>query len=946
MHSIPVIRLFCVLLGSGFVLSAASQQFGGTPPEVSWKQLNSDTAQIIFPTGLDSQAWRVANIIHRLAASKPASLGTKLRKIPVVLQGQTTIANGYVGLGPYRSEFYLTPAPDNFSQGSLNWADQLAIHEYRHVQQFNNFDNGLSKLMRTLFGQEGYALAINASIPDWFYEGDAVYMETVVTDQGRGRLPRFLNAYPALWKADKKYSWMKLRNGSLKDYVPDHYRLGYLLVNYGYEKYGTDFWQKVTRDASAFKGLIYPFQKAIQRHSGISYRQFLIEAEKWYQTKAQEAATGASTAEAGPDPLLPLNKRVLTQYLFPYQVSADSILYLKKANDRRPTFMLRDRNGEQWIRIRDISINDQYSYRNGRVVYAAYESDPRWGWRDYSVIRIFDLQTRLQKTLTSRSKYFTPDISESGERVVAVQNLTNGQSELHVLDALSGELIKRFHHPGVLLYTDPKFLSEDSLAVALRDREGKMSLAVISISDGALERLTPPSFSVLGYPCADAGYIYFTASYDGTDNIYRIARKGGEIEGLKTRWELGNYFVNVANGNINWSAVTADGLQLQQLPLAEAEWTKLDEIFLYRQAIQYPVAGANELAIPDLNSGSSAPRNLSAYPKGTRLFNFHSWRPYYEDPEFTFSLYGQNILNTLETQLYYLYNENEKTSAAGVSATYGRWFTQLNIGSQYTFSRQQTIGNRIRTWDQMDTRIGLSVPLSWARKQTFRSFNVGTNLYFNQEFNKGFYKDSLGSTNFFYLQHFISLSEQVESAIQHIYPRLAYSLNLQFRHAVSKYSSRQFLGTGAIYFPGLASTHNLIFNLAWQETGTRDVRFANRFPYSRGYNAAYFARIWGIRSNYHFPLLYPDWGFGNILYIQRIRANAFYDYARAYDANRRPFANQNSWGGELFFDTKWWNQYELSFGLRVSNLRNRDFPTGTVGGTVFEFIMPVSIIPR
>ena len=145
MHSIPVIRLFCVLVGSGFVLSAASQQFGGTPPEVSWKQLNSDTAQIIFPTGLDSQAWRVANIIHRLAASKPASLGTKLRKIPVVLQGQTTIANGYVGLGPYRSEFYLTPAPDNFSQGSLNWADQLAIHEYRHVQQFNNFDNGLSR---------------------------------------------------------------------------------------------------------------------------------------------------------------------------------------------------------------------------------------------------------------------------------------------------------------------------------------------------------------------------------------------------------------------------------------------------------------------------------------------------------------------------------------------------------------------------------------------------------------------------------------------------------------------------------------------------------------------------------------------------------------------------------------------------------------------------------
>ncbi len=30
------------------------------------------------------------------------------------MQNQTTIANGYVGLGPYRSEFYLTPAMKQF----------------------------------------------------------------------------------------------------------------------------------------------------------------------------------------------------------------------------------------------------------------------------------------------------------------------------------------------------------------------------------------------------------------------------------------------------------------------------------------------------------------------------------------------------------------------------------------------------------------------------------------------------------------------------------------------------------------------------------------------------------------------------------------------------------------------------------------------------------------
>jgi hypothetical protein len=115
------------------------------------------------------------------------TLGDRLKKINIVLQNQTVIGNGYVGLGPYRSEFYMTPAVNNFDQGSVGWADALAIHEYRHVQQFNNFRNGISKLMKVLFGEEGYALAINASIPDWFYEGDAVYSETVLSQQGRGR---------------------------------------------------------------------------------------------------------------------------------------------------------------------------------------------------------------------------------------------------------------------------------------------------------------------------------------------------------------------------------------------------------------------------------------------------------------------------------------------------------------------------------------------------------------------------------------------------------------------------------------------------------------------------------------------------------------------------------------------------------------------------------------
>ena len=80
--------------------------------------------------------------------------------------------------------------------------------------------------------------------------------------------------------------------------------------------------------------------------------------------------------------------------------------------------------------------------------------------------------------------------------------------------------------------------------------------------------------------------------------------------------------------------------------------------------------------------------SVSKYKKGTRLLNFHSWRPYYEDPIFTFSLYGENVLNTLQSELYYLYNQNEKTNAVGFSTIYGAAFPYLSAGTELTFNRE------------------------------------------------------------------------------------------------------------------------------------------------------------------------------------------------------------------------------------------------------------------
>ncbi len=930
----------CWLLVTGY---AQSQVFGGTPPSQKWKQINTDTARIIFPAGLDSQANRAASIVHYLAGQKPVSLGDQLKKIDIVLQHQTTIANGYAGLGPFRSEFFLTPVLNNFQEGSIGWTDQLAVHEYRHIQQFNNFNNGLSKTMKFLFGDDGYTLAINAAIPDWFYEGDAVYNETVLSNQGRGRLPLFLNAYPSLWQAGKKYSWMKLRNGSLKDYVPNHYYLGYLLVNYGREKYGTDFWTKVTRDASAYKGLLYPFQAAIKRHAGTDYKKFREEAFDFYKGTLRQ--TQGDRQDKNDEYLFPVKKNYINNYYFPYSAGTDSLIYLKDGYRNRAAFYIKDAKGEHKLRVKDISTDEQFSYRNGKIVYAAYEKDSRWGWRDYSVLKLLNVQTGQQQTLTKKSKYFTPDISADGSKVAAVQIAADGRSELHILDAGNGQVIKTIHSSEISLFTDPKFIDENSLVTAVRLKDGKMALATAEISTGNTTRLTNPSFNVVGYPCVNNGIIYFTANYGGNDDVFALRMSDRKIFKISDG-PLGNYFVNVGNGKITWSAFTAEGYQLKQITEKDIVWNEVGAAATDNLTEKYTVSHAQEFGDILLNKVPQRQFPVSKYKKGTRLLNFHSWRPYYFDPVFTFSVYGENVLNTLQTELYYSYNQNDKTNAVGINAVYGAWFPYLNLGTEFTFDREGITANKLRKWKQLDSRIGLSVPLSFTSGQTFKNFNISSFYVRRNEFNTGFFKDSLGNTSFSYLSHSLSWSQQVQRATQHIYPRFAYSLFFGHRHIITKYDGYQYIGNGTLYVPGLLSTHNLLLTGSFQQRDTlNQLSFSNRFAYSRGYTGRYFSRMWRLSANYHAPLIYPDWGFGNILYLQRVRANIFYDFTKVYSINKTQTRDQRSVGGEIFIDTRWWNQYPLTFGFRVSRLLDKD-QFDLFQGTRFEFILPVNIIPR
>ena len=914
------------------------QVFGGNPPSLKWKQINTPLTRIIFPMGLDSTAERITNIITSINEPTLNTIGRKFKKINLVLQNQTTVSNAYVGLGPFRSEFFITPLQNSFELGSLPWPDQLAIHEYRHVQQYNNFNVGLSKLLHDIFGDEGQALANNAAIPNWFFEGDAVFNETNVSRQGRGSLPFFYNPYRSLWKEGKHYSWMKLRNGSYKDFVPDHYALGFLLVAYGREKYGDTFWGKVTHDAASFKGLFYSFQRAIKKYSGRDYITFRKEALNFFQTQFP-----VINQKKNPD-----KRQPYVDEEFPVFAGKDTVIYMKSGYEQIPRFMIRTSNTEQKIRVRDYSLDRQFSYRNGKIVYAAHTPDNRWGYRDYSDLRIINVATGTQQTLTRHTKYFSPDISEDGRTVIAADVATNTKSTLHLLDAFTGRLIKVIPNPEKLFYTYPKFYGDKKIISAVRNPSGKMSLAVIDVNSGDANYLTPFSFNVIGFPYLLNDTVYFSYSYHKNDELFACTfsdKKLWRITGMAEE-NVGKYQPSVNRESIVWSTFTAEGYRLKEAPRNEVGFVEINAEYFDKDTSGFGITTLQKTNANLLYGVANDSFLVTKYAKGFHLFNFHSIQPNADDPEYTVSLLGENILNTFQSKLAFTYDRVEQSKKVGFSVLYGELFPFLSAGINYTIDRRALYHGNPLNFNVLEPFAGFNIPLNLSKGRSFTFLNFGSQYTYNQSNFKGAYKDTLGKISYGYISNFLSFTHQVQKSLQQIFPRFAQTIGISYKNAISHYNGFQFVASGNLYLPGLLNTHSIVLNGAYlRKDSIGQVNFSSGFPFSRGYSSINLYKMykWGV--DYHLPLFYPDAGFANILYLLQVRASLFYDDTRAEDfySNGNKFtASFRSAGAQINFDTKWWNEANASIGIRYSHLIDDNLFGGS-GRNRWEIILPVNI---
>ena len=87
----------------------------------------------------------------------------------------------------------------------------------------------------------------------------------------------------------------------------------------------------------------------------------------------------------------------------------------------------------------------------------------------------------------------------------------------------------------------------------------------------------------------------------------------------------------------------------------------------------------------------------------------------------------------------------------------------------------------------------------------------------------------------------------------------------------------------AFYFPGFLPNNSIRIRFEIEKQKFERFLTSNRIHFPRSYSNILSGRLDFYSVDYSLPLLYPDLNISSFLYLTRIRAGLFYDYARGTD---------------------------------------------------------------
>ncbi len=909
---------------------------GLDPSSQKWQKIDTDHALIIFPEGAGHLAQRIAALLMAIGEQESGSVGGMAQKVPIILHSNSTIPAGVPFIGPWKSDWITTPS-QLFFAGPVEWMDLLTIHEYRHHQQMARAKHGwFADFLRIGLGQTGWFVSMLMIQPTWFFEGDATYAETMLSNAGRGRTPNFDRDYKALRLSGRHYDYEKANRNSNRDFVPNIYREGFYMVSYARKHFGNDVWLKVLDDTYKRKGIFYPFSRSLKKYTGFTTKELYAATMKeldsiWQAEQNQLDLTSSTLRSAKPH-------KVFTSYRFPHYISDQSIIAEKSAFNEIKTYYRIDENGEEQKMFSPGFITEDHtnmSLAGNLMAWSENTFHERWGLKDYAVIKTYNLATGKKKKITAKSRYVSPAPSYDGKMMVTVWLKTDGTHDLVIINAETGKVINILPNPDQCFFSYPKWTEDGSAVVVTVTNKNGNAIRYYNIQNGDFEDLTEFDHQLITRTFPKGDYVYFSAAYTGIDNIFALSLEDKSLyQVTSTRFGAYDPAVSPDNSRLVFSEFTADGFELKEMELDPGRWRAyvkaLPASFRHFESLTAQEGGN---ILEDIQDTTFVVGKFRPFLKSP--INLHSWNPVIENPNYGINLTSENIMSTAKATAGFEYNSNEKSWKTSGTFSYGALYPIFDIGFSHGERNSELIYSESNTryngkWRENIISGGVRIPFNLSSGNYTTKMQLGgayqyRDLQFKDEITNPLRNENFGAVSVAY-----GFERFQRGAKQFVAPRFGQTLSILYDQTINttRNEGSKFQVDGGLYFPGLFKNHSFFtFGSYKKEDITDSYRFQDNFFPSRGYNNDIFVDgrfdsnayddIYRVSLNYAFPLGFPDLSLGSIAYVRGVKATLFYDHTEAMFGREKVF--MRSAGVDISLDVPLFRLLQPEFIVRFVN---------------------------
>ena len=569
----PICRSILKSLGGIFlaVLVIASLY---TPSEAQLNQIETDHFRILYRTGTEGTARRVAEVAEEVFEPMASAFNFYddfSNRIYILIMDNTDNSNGYADYNAGVIGIWAT-GMDIELRGTHRWIRHVLTHELAHILSLRKARKSWPfrfALLRWQISDKNPDVNLSLPIyhlatPGWLVEGIAQFEDYKIGydswDTHRDMLLRMATLEDDLLSYDEM--GVLYKDGLHWEMI---YNQGYSFLLYIHERFGEGKVEELVENVG-----ILNFNSSIRKVTGMSPGDLYRDWKRSLEKKYGEAARKVQTSEREGEKIIDGG---YLDYFPKYSPDSKKIAYLSNEGEDFRILKLKVfdlETGKDKV-IMDKRVNGGFSWSPDgvKLIYTRLKNS---GYHD---IFIYDLELQEERRISARLRAKYPAISPDGSKIAFVNN-KDGTNNLGLMDVDGKNIEFLTHNNDGTQYYSPQW-SPDGKKIAFsvfrgedRDiaiidahaptfskkeakKDGTSFPDSVAYSDSSGFEAIINSTADERDPCwlPDGSGLIYSSDQDGTFNIYEYSLESGEVQKIS----------NVVGGAF-CPSITGDGVEI------------------------------------------------------------------------------------------------------------------------------------------------------------------------------------------------------------------------------------------------------------------------------------------------------------------------------------------------------------------------------------------------